>query len=34
MRACHERRGPRWIEQINADRIVQHEQVRIEIAIR
>ncbi len=29
-----ERCGPRWIDQINADRIIQYENARIGIAIR
>ena len=30
----HQRCSPRWIEQINADRIIQYENARIGISIR
>jgi hypothetical protein len=29
-----ERRGPHWIEQVNAERIIQRENARIGVAIR
>ena len=30
----NQRCGPRWIEQVNADRSIQYENARIGIAIR